>query len=341
MDANDANELQSIITALQNLATTRYVSAAGLVLLLYDHLLTLPDEVEHVWSAPNTLGKVLFLILRYMVPIFMLAENITRSGLPIIVMSDVEQVLPVFPEVAPLIVSFADARTYAGWLSIAISNFLVLLRIWTTLPRGHRLIAWSLAFFTFMQLASFAVTTWVVSNMIRVYSISRLSSLFSSTFFLSAVLVFEPTVGVCTFTTKPSVFGLWVIGLTFEVVVFVTVIWNALDRPRALTTASNEQMRQLLFRDGVVYFLILFVLRVANTIIAVVAPISQVFVIVFFIWSTTTLTTSRLIINSRRHAAKARRTQEEEFQVVEDSEFAPEDTGHMRLTRSGAFASVG
>jgi hypothetical protein len=46
-------------------------------LLLYDHLLTLPDEVEHVWSAPNTLGKVLFLILRYMVPIFMLAENIS------------------------------------------------------------------------------------------------------------------------------------------------------------------------------------------------------------------------------------------------------------------------
>ncbi|KAJ7885224.1 hypothetical protein B0H13DRAFT_2343301 [Mycena leptocephala] len=287
MDANNADEpLQRIITALQNVATTRYISAAGLVPFLYDHLLTLPDEVEHVWSAPNTLGKILFLILRYMVllltlpdevehvwsapntlgkilflilrymvPIFMMVETITRSGLPVIAMSDVEQVTPG-------LTAFA---TYAGWLSIVISKFLVLLCIWTTLPRGHQLIAWSLAFFIFMQLASFSVTTWVVSNMIP-------------------VLVFEPFVGVCTFTTKPSMFGPWVVGLAFEVVVFVT----------------------MLFRDGVVYFLILFVLRIANTVIAVVAPISQLFVIVFFIWATTTLMTSRLIINSRRQAAKAR-----------------------------------
>jgi hypothetical protein len=51
------------------------------------------------------------------------------------------------------------------------------------------------------------------------------------------------------------------IQLAFEVVVFVTVIWNALDRPRALTTASNAQMRQMLFRDGVVYFLVCMPLR--------------------------------------------------------------------------------
>ncbi|KAJ7903063.1 hypothetical protein B0H13DRAFT_1621252 [Mycena leptocephala] len=271
-----------------------------------------PDEVEYVWSVPNTLGKILLLILRYMVPIFMMVENITRSGLPVIAMSDV-----VCSSRGP------HLSMYAGWLSIVISNFLVLLRIWTMLPHGYRLIAWSLGFFIFMQLASFSVTMWVVSNMIP-------------------VLVFEPFVGICTFTTKPSVFGLWVVGLAFEVVVFVTVIWNALDRPRALTTASNAQMRQMLFRDGVVYFLVCMplLLRIANTVIAVVAPISQLFVIVFFIWATTTLTTSRLIINSRHQAAKAQRTRAEEFQSAPDPELA-HHTDDMRRTRSGSIMGVG
>lgn len=67
----------------------------------------------------------------------------------------------------PNSVTNSDCQSYAGWLSIAISNFLVLLRIWTTLPRGHRLIIWSMVFFLVMQLVSLAATTLVVMGMIR------------------------------------------------------------------------------------------------------------------------------------------------------------------------------
>ncbi|KAJ6543058.1 hypothetical protein B0H19DRAFT_1035468 [Mycena capillaripes] len=298
----------SVIVALENVVATRYLSAAGYVLILYDHLLTLDDEVEYVWSAPTTLAKILFLILRYMVPLFLTAQTITRSGLPIIVMSDV------------VCKAWTSITSYAGWLSIAISNFLVLLRIWTTLPRGHRFIPWSLGFFVVMQLTNFAVTTWVVSNMIP-------------------VLVFEPLVGLCTFATKPSVVGLWVPGLVFEVVVFITVCWNTLDRPRALETDSDRYITHILFRDGVVYFVILFVLRIANTIIAIVAPISSIFVIVFFIWAATTMTTSRLIINSRRAVGQAARLRE--LQMVPPEGGEPEarrswtgSSGSRRRSRS-------
>ncbi|KAJ7882533.1 hypothetical protein B0H14DRAFT_3433335 [Mycena olivaceomarginata] len=266
----DAGLLQSIVVALENVLTTRYLSAAGYVVLLYDHLLTLDDEVKYIWSAPTTIAKILFLTLRYMVPLFLTGETITRSGLAVIPMSD---------------------ATYAGWISIAISNFLVLLRIWTTLPRGHRLITWSPVFFTAMQLGSFAVTTWVISNMIP-------------------VLFFDPVVGFCSFSAKPNVAGLWIPGLIFEVVVFVTICWNALDRPRALGTDSETHITRLLFRDGVIYFIILFVLRVANTVLALVAHVSLIFVAVYFIWAGTTITTNRLIINSRRAVAEAEQRRE-------------------------------
>lgn len=143
-----STEPESIVAVLEHVAITRYVSGAGLVVLLYDHLLTLDDEVRYVWSAPTTLAKVLFLVLRYMVPVFLLGQTVTRSGLPIIPMSDLA------------CKAWTGASVYAGWLSIGISNFVVLLRIWTTLPRGHRLIAWSLAFFVGVQLVGLAATTW-------------------------------------------------------------------------------------------------------------------------------------------------------------------------------------
>ncbi|KAJ6479708.1 hypothetical protein C8R45DRAFT_1101155 [Mycena sanguinolenta] len=220
----DAALLQSIVAALQNVVTSRYVSVAGYVMLLYDHLLTLDDEVEYIWRAKNTIAKVLFLILRYMVPLVMTGQTITRSELPVIPMSDV---------------------TYAGWFSIVISNFLVLLRIWTTLPPGHHLIVWSLWFFIAMQLVGLGTTTWVITNIIPVF-------------------YFDPVVGFCSFSSKPRVAGLWIPGLIFEVTVFVTVCWNALDRPRALGTDSNDHITPMIFRDGVAYFVILFVLRIIN-----------------------------------------------------------------------------
>ncbi|KAF8167046.1 hypothetical protein K438DRAFT_2024958 [Mycena galopus ATCC 62051] len=266
---DDAELPHSVVAAFQNVVITRYIGVAGLVVLLYDHLLTLDDEVKYIWTAPRTLAKGLFLLLRYMVPLFLIGETITRNGLVVITMSTL---------------------TYAGWLSIAISNFLVLLRIWATLPRAHRFIGWSFALFVVMQLISLGTTTWVVSLMIR-------------------VLMFDPDAGVCTFTSKPHVFALWVPGLFFEVVVFVTCCWNTLDRPRALGP-DDARITRTLFRDGVTYFVILFILRIANTVIAVVAPVSAIFIIVFFIWAATTLTTGRLIINSRREAAKADRLRE-------------------------------
>ncbi|KAJ7832001.1 hypothetical protein B0H13DRAFT_2430149 [Mycena leptocephala] len=309
---------QDLIVAVQNVFTTRYVSAAGYVVLLYDHLLTLDLEVEYIWSAPNTSAKILFLIMRYMVPLFLTGETITRNGLSVIPMSDV----PQSPDEAAMLISFlgaksgthsryrilvsflavvnvdAPSQTYAGWFSINISNFLVLLRIWATLPRGHRLIAWSLAFFITVQLANFGVTSWTVSNMIPVF-------------------FYDPAAGFCSFSSKPNVAGLFLPGLIFEVVVFVTVCWNVLDRPRALGTDPESYITCVFFRDGMIYFVVLTVLRVANVVLSFVAPVSLIFVAVYFIWAATTITTSRLIINLRQALGKAERRREQRMIELE------------------------
>ncbi|KAF8210827.1 hypothetical protein K438DRAFT_1808307 [Mycena galopus ATCC 62051] len=294
-------ELEAAVVALQNVVITRYVTAAGYVLLLYDHLLTLEDEVEYIWSAPTSVAKILFLILRYMVPSFLTVETVLRSGLSVIPMTD--NVCKVWTSIA----------TYAGWLSILISNFLVLLRIWTTLPHSHRLKVWSIGFFAVAQVMNFGFTSWAVANMIH-------------------VLIYDPRVGLCSFSSKPNVVSLWVVGLIYEVLVFATVCWNALDRPRALSSNPDAEVTRLFFRDGAIYFLILFALRTANTVIAIVSPISSLFIIVFFVWAATTVTTSRLIINSRRAAGKA--AQLRQLQMSMDCGFELQDTSESLSYRN-------
>ncbi|KAJ7286179.1 hypothetical protein C8J57DRAFT_1286966 [Mycena rebaudengoi] len=174
--------------------------------------------------------------------------------------------------------------TFLGWLTIVISNFLVLLRIWTVVPRGHKLVTWTFGFFVPLQLASFGVSTWVIINMLPLFYA-------------------DPLTGLCLFSAHPPhVYALWVVGLPFEVLVFGLVSWNALDRPRSFTPDSS--VARTLFTDGLLYFMVLTSLRVANTVISATAPTSLLFVGVYFIWAACTTTTTRLIINSRKHALK-------------------------------------
>jgi hypothetical protein len=53
---------------------------------VYDHLLTLDTEVEHVWKAPWTLPKYLFLTLRYFVLTTMIV-NAFREYSPAVFLS--------------------------------------------------------------------------------------------------------------------------------------------------------------------------------------------------------------------------------------------------------------
>ncbi|KIM25793.1 hypothetical protein M408DRAFT_204302 [Serendipita vermifera MAFF 305830] len=55
------------------LLASRYLTAASAVILFYDHIITLPDEIELVWASPLSLATTMFYINRYVpVPIMLL-----------------------------------------------------------------------------------------------------------------------------------------------------------------------------------------------------------------------------------------------------------------------------
>lgn len=40
-----------------------------MIVLIYDHILTLPEEVQFIWTARPSIAKTLFLANRYLVPV--------------------------------------------------------------------------------------------------------------------------------------------------------------------------------------------------------------------------------------------------------------------------------
>ncbi|KAJ7641531.1 hypothetical protein FB45DRAFT_1054027, partial [Roridomyces roridus] len=58
---------QDILDVLQVFSGLRYFSVVPFVVVVFDHVLTLPDEVETIWANPNAkwTSKVVFFVNRY------------------------------------------------------------------------------------------------------------------------------------------------------------------------------------------------------------------------------------------------------------------------------------
>ncbi|KAL1743206.1 hypothetical protein HDZ31DRAFT_65264 [Schizophyllum fasciatum] len=265
MSSAQDEALEALVQTLKDVRATRYVTAVGVVILLYDHLLTLKDEVDLVWKARLTIAQIFFLFLRYIPLVGVIIQNIQLSGL-------VPMHLPDnFCKV------YMDVATYFGAITMAISDFLVLLRLWVIWDRNRRLVACSLVGYIVTQLANIACVTFAVVTM-------------------TPALAFSDDLRMCVFTKDVHISSLWMPGLIFDVCIFIATVCNALQRPMS----ANSSMAKALYRDGFAYFLVLTSLRSTNLVLALVAPVSLKFVGVFFIWCASTVTTSRFIFSIRR-----------------------------------------
>ncbi|KAI0315684.1 hypothetical protein OF83DRAFT_1084803 [Amylostereum chailletii] len=225
---------ESLAEALTHFHVSIYVSVASLSFLLYDHFLTFADEVEYVWKARMTLPKALFLFSRYAVPMTCIISLHAFSGISGDVLSHK---------------AWLGMSISIGAMSIASSNFIVLLRLWVVWERHTTLVISTLAVFVVSQLVTLGMLIWAI-----VQSVPLAKSVF---------------------------LGVWAPGVLFEVMIMITLWWNAFDRPRTSTKALATE----LFHDGLC--LVGFELtphhvctdmlgnqamRVLNMVLAVVAP---------------------------------------------------------------------
>ncbi|KAI0065057.1 hypothetical protein BV25DRAFT_127093 [Artomyces pyxidatus] len=58
-------DIRAVLDAIVDVQKSRYAGVSSSVIILYDHVLTLDQEVQFIWKEPWSMGKVLFLASRY------------------------------------------------------------------------------------------------------------------------------------------------------------------------------------------------------------------------------------------------------------------------------------
>lgn len=244
---------------------SRYVSAAALTWILYDHFLTFEREREWIWSNKVTLTKVLFLIIRYTSPFVIFAEIVQFSGR--VTLSDRTCVSWLFFE--------------ALWQSLTalMAQFLLGLRvcaIWGSRP-------WTKAvLYIGCLLCAGASLTSITVSLAEVASAYR----------------FNPHFRVC-YTMQPLPSWLWAAFflpiMLFDILIFVLTIWNAfVVRFENIRTGSLTFM---MWRDGGIYFVLIFFTALACVIVSATIGISKVMIVKFGVWAVQNVIISRVTLN--------------------------------------------
>ncbi|KAK0213576.1 hypothetical protein IW262DRAFT_1517135 [Armillaria fumosa] len=271
---------------------TRYLTSAGLVVLLYDHLLTFSTEVELIWAARWSVPKALFLLLRYIVPPSVIIHTHLLSGIANSHMSN------TFLDVPRSNIGRNFKLYNVSTLSFEVELSLTHCPQSPSSPAPLESLGAASAFHLLYLGALYPDN----NNKYRMYDCRGASNkpyvilgLFSATYLALDNVYYDQGLRTCAMRARDRMPLLWAPCIAFEIVALSAMVYNALSRPRSLHTDVGK----ILYRDGIAYFLILFSLRLMNLLLASVAPVSLVLLGVFFIWSSTTVTVTRLILNLR------------------------------------------
>ncbi|KAI0829942.1 hypothetical protein BC628DRAFT_1478262 [Trametes gibbosa] len=255
-------------SVFHDLAATRYMSAVGLTVLLFDHCLTFADEVKYIWPAPATYAKYTFLLNRYTVLGTLIAVAYEMCGV----------VQDAFTDIVSGHCYFIFTCSMFAVVSVGIANLLILQRV--VILWEHRPIILKIMTVGFLLSFTLQVVTMVLTLVTVLPSIQ-----------------WSAPLGMCIATKSSRVLiAVWASPLVFEVFVLTSTALNALDRPRTIELPIIKALHS----DGLGFFLAITCFRVLNLTLAATARPSLTFLGVFFCWAMTTTVLNRLLIHLRR-----------------------------------------
>ncbi|KAG8854777.1 hypothetical protein FRB91_003068 [Serendipita sp. 411] len=259
--------------ALVPLKASTYLAGASLVLVLYDWLLTLDDEIALVVPTPRSVVKVLYYLIRAATLIVLLLANYHLA-----------------PFRSSLSHTFCRGWLWMIlWFQMAItasSSYLMLRRLCPLYGNDRRInLGLHLAFFI----------TYIIVGILSIYGASQ----------LAPTMYYSPVVGLCS-TLQQDRGKAWgsaiFIGpLAFESIVFLMTAWKAYLSAVSTShkTMYNSPLHQIFFRDGLIHYASIMAVRILNIVIYSRMPAAYLYVALFLLWATICVSTTRLFINLR------------------------------------------
>ncbi|KZT20881.1 hypothetical protein NEOLEDRAFT_1140217 [Neolentinus lepideus HHB14362 ss-1] len=232
------SSLADNVALVREIQQTRYAELASSIIVIYDHLITLDQEIELIWKSHWTIGKVLFLINRYYALASVICNNCILFSTHL--SDSVSFCLRLF-----------QWQACTGLLVSTIAEIILLLRLYALYQLNRRVL--------FFMLAAFIVSVGAAATILGLVLVR-----------VSAHSQLLPGVPFCLPLDVPSWFyTFWIPLLAFESLLCGLALIRAFGYFRARPTMfqSGRYIVNILIRDSVIYYLIVFATYFANLVI--------------------------------------------------------------------------
>ncbi|TBU48531.1 hypothetical protein BD309DRAFT_911636 [Dichomitus squalens] len=232
--ASDPNA--AVISEVAELTTTFYVGVASFTVLVWDHLVTLSDEIEYVWKRKKSALIYLFFLNRYMTPLGFCVNLFAYFS------------SYFTPERCQHFVRYEGTMTLMG---INVTALMMLLRIYA-IYEGRKLVV---ALVAAVFLCELGVNAWLLSHGIAVrhsHNIHACTMIFDST---------KVPGGVASASA-------W-LPLLYDTVILILTL---LKTYKHIRNASAGRIMRVVAKEGLVYYGVIFTITFILTFMILLAP---------------------------------------------------------------------
>ncbi|KAF7792648.1 hypothetical protein EIP86_003745 [Pleurotus ostreatoroseus] len=241
---------------LQGVQTVRYAEVASSVIIVYDHIITLDQEIELIWKSGWSWGKCLFLLNRYYTLFVVVFNNYGQS---------MKRPVSCPPsEFSASAIRLKHQSFSTGWFrwqgatgitSFIMGELILQLRLYALWDLNKMVLAFMGTVFLCAVAASAAIMG---------HALTQIDAASFSIFGLS----------ICAPLNLQSVtyfYAFWIPIIISETVLCGLAMLRAFQgwRRRSTLLASGRALVRVLIRDSILYFVIMFVVYLCNTIIFV------------------------------------------------------------------------
>ncbi|KAJ7050358.1 hypothetical protein C8F01DRAFT_1264234 [Mycena amicta] len=275
-----------ILTGLGDIQTIRFAQLASSAIIIFDHAITLDEEVELIWKSSWSMGKVLFIINRYYTLISVCVNNYALFSPSLSDSVSIHQVLalPSPPDSQSYsCLAFFRWQGWTGLIAFMIAEVILQMRLYALYYLNKKVLALMLSLFVLCSATSAAIMGTVLNG-------------------ISSTAHPIPDVTFCRPNNVPHYFfAFWLPVLLFESLLCVLALYRGFQTFRASVSLyqSGRHLVAILIRDSVLYFLVMFATYLTNLLVWLIARPSLLEVPVAFSVALSCCLGNRIVLNVR------------------------------------------
>ncbi|EPQ50405.1 hypothetical protein GLOTRDRAFT_133959 [Gloeophyllum trabeum ATCC 11539] len=295
---------------IREIQSTRYAELASSAIVIYDHLITLDQEIDLIWKASWTPGKVLFLTNRYYVLASVIFNNYEQFSSPHISPTRctclrIKEILQNQSHIARCLFRGISCVKWFRWqgttglLVSTIAEIILQLRLYALYHLNRRVLVLMCGAFLVSAGTAAVIMGMVLARISGASPPRVLSAPFQRQPAHSGLI---PGLPFCIPVNVPSWFyTFWIPTLGFESLLCALALFRAFKDFRSRTSLfqSGRHIVKILIRDSVIYYLIMFATYFTNLVIFLTGNVGVLESGIGFAVTMSCVMGSRLCLNIR------------------------------------------